>query len=420
MNKNYLTTTTGTGGRIKQFCEDFIVEEIGKDYKTELTYLPDKKTPEFDWDLFFENKNDSEQLLLDMEKFNLSTTSAINQISRFLRVSKRRIGYAGLKDKRAITVQKISIYEPNKERLKKLLFKNIKIYNPVWSEKRIDIGDLNQNRFTITVRQIKHLTKEELNNIFNDFKNQVDRTGIINYFGEQRFGGMRDITHKVGKLIIKRKYKEAILLYLTETHEFEIPEITKAREELKNELNYGKHAKSFPSKTGYESAILNYLARNPDDFLGAFKVLPKAIQYLFVHAYQSYLFNEIISERLKEGYGVEKIEGDTIINNELVIPLFGFESKISEKKAGEIEKRVLDKEGITLEDFYNKDHSVFSSKGDYRALITPVYDIKLHKIEEDSKNEDSLALTFSFILNKGNYATNLAKELIKPDYPKWC
>lgn len=424
MEFNYITTTKGTGGRIKQFCEDFIVEEIGRDYQTKLTYLPDKKVPEINWEEVFEKKEYNDQLLVDLEKINYSTVSAINEISRFLRTSKRRIGYAGLKDKRAITVQRISIFEPTKERISKLYFKNIKIYNPSWAKDRIDIGDLKQNRFTITVRRINGFSKEELNSLFLEFSNQINNTGLINYFGEQRFGGLRDITHKVGKLILQRNYKEAILLYLTDTQEFESEELTKKRQELKEDLDFGKHARDFPSKSGYESPILNYLAKHPEDYLGAFQVLPKAVQYLFIHAYQSYLFNEIITERIKKGFGVSKIEGDTILNGEIAIPLFGFASQFSEGVAGKIEHEILDKEGVSLSDFYNRDYSVFSSKGDYRPIRIPVYDLKLLEIKVDEKNQEefpeSLTLIFSFTLDKGNYATNLARELIKPTDPKWC
>lgn len=424
MEYKYITTTKGTGGRIKQFCEDFIVEEIGRDYSTKLTYLPDKNLPEIDWDKVFEAKEDNDQLIVDLEKFNYSTTSAINEISKFLRTSKRRIGYAGLKDKRAMTVQRISIFEPNKERISKLYFKNIKIYNPVWAKERIDIGDLKQNRFTITIRKIQEQSPEELKELYAEFSDQINKTGLINYFGEQRFGGLRDITHRVGKLIIQRNYKDAILLYLTETQEFENEEITKARQELKEDLNFGKHARRFPSRSGYESPILNYLSNHPEDYLGAFKVLPKAIQYLFIHAYQSYLFNEIISERIKRGFGIETIDGDTILNGEIATPLFGFSSQFSQGIAGEIEHYILDKEGINLQDFYNNDHSVFSSKGDYRPIRIPVYDLKLLDIGLDEKNQEdlsgSLFLSFSFTLDKGNYATNLARELIKPIDPKWC
>ena len=142
MDYRYVTDTKGLGGRIKQLPQDFIVEEIGEDYQTSVKYLPDKKIDTIDWEKIFENKEEGkDHLILDLEKHNLSTMQAISQMSRFLRLSKSRFGYAGLKDKRSISSQKISLYNPELERLSKFYFKDIKTYNPFWSSKKIDIGD---------------------------------------------------------------------------------------------------------------------------------------------------------------------------------------------------------------------------------------------------------------------------------------
>lgn len=413
MEFKYLTTTLPIGGRIKQICEDFLVEEIGKEYNTKITYLPDKRV-EVDWNQVYENRKEEKYLLVDLEKYNLSTTSAINDVSRYLRISKRKIGFAGLKDKRAITSQKISICDPPKERIEKFYYKNVKIYNPVWSNKEITIGDLEKNKFTLTVRNIQDHTKEDLKKLFLKFKEEIENSGLINYFGEQRFGGVRSITHKVGKLLLKRKYKEAVLLYLTETSPLEKEEIKIARTELKENLDFGKSAANFPVRDGYERQMLNHLAKYPTDFLGAIKVLPVSIQYLFIHAYQAYLFNELINERIKRGFTLKKIEDDTLNNGEIIYPLFGYESSFSNGVLGEIERDLFEKEEVNISEFYNKDHSVLSSKGEFRKIQISAYDLSLINIEEDDLNLGSLKLTFSFLLDKGNYATNLARELIKP------
>jgi tRNA pseudouridine13 synthase len=417
MQYRYLTNTPGIGGRIKKNYEDFIVEEIGVNYKTKLTYLPDKKVY-VDWKKIFEEKpEDKDYLYVDMEKSNVSTTTAIKRLSRFIHTSKKRINYAGLKDKRAISVQKISIYKPDYNRISKFYFKNIKIYNPEWKEDHINIGDLKQNNFKISIKDITGFSKKDLENIFSNFKKQIEEKGVINYFGEQRFGGLRDITHKVGKLILKREYKKAVILYLTKTFDLEREEISKARKALREDLNFKKHAANFPIRTGYETAIINYLANNEGDYLGAFKKLPKSIQYLFVHAYQSYIFNKIINKRIEYGYSTSKIDGDNIIDNKIQIPLFGYESKISPHIAGDIEREVLNEENISLFEFKNRDHSVFSSKGSYRPFLSKVYNLNLLDIKKEEDN--TLSLSFEFTLDKGQYATNVVRELIKPTTKAW-
>jgi tRNA pseudouridine13 synthase len=415
MNYKYITTKR-IGGRIKERSEDFLVEEIGKDYVTQINYLPDKKVF-VDWKEVFFKKENNNYLHVDLEKRGLSTTQAINDLSRFLRISQKKIGFAGLKDKRAITSQRISIYDPPKERISKFYYKNIKIYNPSFEEKEITIGDLKENKFIVTVRQIEK--QENLKKIIEEIITTVKKQGIINYYGEQRFGGIREITHRIGKLFLQRKYKEAVVLYLTETNDYEEEHIKKAREDLKD-LDYKKHAANFPIKAGFEKQLLNHLVNQPEDYLGAVKSLPKSIQYLFIHAYQSYLFNELINLRLEKGYGLEKIEGDKIIDNNIYLPIFGFETTFSQGKAGELERELLRKEEISLLDFKNQDCGTLSSKGEYRQLFSKVKNINIEEIEKDELHEDKLKLKISFVLEKGQYATNFLREIIKPEKKTWC
>ena len=234
MNFKYITTIPSLGGRIKQIPQDFRVSEVGVDYITSIKYLPDKKVEEIDWNSVFENKpKDKDYLIVDMEKINITTTSAINQLSRFIHVSRKKINYAGLKDKRSISSQRLSIYNPEKDRISKFLYKNIKVYNPFWSSEDITIGKLKANKFEITIRQIVDKSKDDIKKIIlEDFK-EIKEKSLINYFGEQRFGGIREITHRVGKLILMKRYKEAVILYLTSTSSYENQEIQDARNSLK-------------------------------------------------------------------------------------------------------------------------------------------------------------------------------------------
>jgi len=414
MDYRYITTTKGLGGRIKQLPQDFIVEEIGEDYITSIKYLPDKKIETIDWqDVFQKRKEGEDHLILDMEKHNVSTMHAISEMSRFLRLSKSRFGYAGLKDKRSISSQRISLYDPSVERLSKFYFKDIKTYNPSWSSKKIDIGDLKENKFIITIRQIDGFSKQEIIDIIEKAIFEINQKGLINYFGEQRFGGAREITAKVGKELLYKNYKEAVLLYLTSPSEYESEEMIFARKDILKNQDFKKWASSFPSKSGFEVTMLNHLANNPEDYLGAFKALSKSMQYLFLHAYQSFLFNEVINLRIDKGYSTQEIEGDKIIDGKINLQLFGYDSKFSEGIAGEVETELFKKEKIDFRHFFNRDYSVLSCKGDFRPLITFPRDLKLISVEEDELNIGQMMATVSFVLDKGQYATVLIRELIK-------
>lgn len=416
MEYNYLSKERPLGGRIKELPKDFIVQEIGSDYKTSVKYLPDKRIEEIDWKEVFKNKKEREDyLILDLEKHNVSTPKAISEMARFLRLSKSRISYAGLKDKRAISSQRISLYDPDVNRLSKFYFKDIKVYNPFWSSKKIDIGDLKENQFIITIRQIEDFSKEEIKEIIENVFKTINKDGLINYFGEQRFGGAREVTAKVGRELILKNYKDAVMLYLTHPSLYETDDVLLARKDILETEDFKKHASSFPLKSGFERAMLNHLANNPDDYLGCFKILSKSMQYIFIHAYQSYLFNEIINLRFKYGFKINKIPGDKIINGKVYLQLFGFNSSFQEERAGEIEREIFKKEGITFKDFFNKDYPVLSTKGDFRPIITFPRDLKIISIEEDDINVGQKMATISFTLDKGQYATVLLREIIKKE-----
>ena len=134
--KHYTTKSRGIGGQIKRRISDFIVREITRDGKT----LENKVFGE--WDGMREEKpvipalmpsehgmppesgsalrplaGGKEYMHLTMEKFNLDTNDALRRITRSLQVSPKRIGYAGMKDKRGITVQRISLWQPDLQKL---------------------------------------------------------------------------------------------------------------------------------------------------------------------------------------------------------------------------------------------------------------------------------------------------------------
>src|SRR3989339_538720 len=197
----YFTTTQGIGGRIKKRIADFRVSEIGVDgKKCEIKIFTDteKVETEKQWP---ENTEEKEHLHLTLEKYNTDQNNAIRMITRHLRTSRKRLGYAGMKDKRAITAQRISIWKPEYERVKEFRSRYVDLRDAEWGSERIELGDLKGNAFEITIREIA-LEKEGLEKRILDFFKQAEN-GVPNYFGEQRFGGIRQVTHLVGKEFIE-------------------------------------------------------------------------------------------------------------------------------------------------------------------------------------------------------------------------
>ncbi|MEI7960959.1 MAG: tRNA pseudouridine(13) synthase TruD [archaeon] len=416
MEEIFFTKTLPLKGRVKQRYTDFIVEEVLEDrYVCKVERFTKKWEEREIKNIKIPARANEEHLILELEKINTDTISALALIARGINVSKKRIGYGGLKDKRAVTCQRISIYMPNEGLVEKFGVKGIEIRNPRWSEKRTELGDLLGNQFTITIRDITG-SEEEIQKILTDFIEQANK-GVPNFFGNQRFGGKRMITHKVGKLLLTGKFEDAMMLYLTDTYEEEKEDIKNARINLAKTGDIKNALKEYPFDARSERAILNHLARYPKDYAGAFGTLPKKIRYLFTHAYQSDLFNKILTERIRKyrDKALEEINGDVLIDKIPAIILPGFESTYAQGEAGELEKKILENEEANFEDFKTTKMSELSSKGERKPLKLIPENFKILKIMPDEFNEGKMSTTISFFLSKGNYATTVLRELMKEE-----
>jgi len=367
--------------------------------------------------LDLEKKYNGKHLCLKVKLFNWETNRFVKILSKNLGISRHRIKFAGNKDKRGITIQYFCIL--NYQEKINIDLKDAEILEEFRSDEEINIGDLYGNKFKIIVRDAQcdrriNNIEEELNGIFP------------NFFGVQRFGASRPITHIVGKFIIEGRYDEAVRYYIGFPSAFDEDEGRKiffenmdAREAIKN---IGKNA-------SYERAMLNYLIKNEGDYVGALKQLPKNLLLLFVHGYQSYIFNKILSKRLEIGVDVQvgdivmKVDESGLPTQEFVkvtnfniekirrlidrkkayvsTILFGYNSNFSSGVQGEIEKKVIAEEGIDKKMFHIKDIPELSSKGRRRNIIAPII------------NYSRKDCIFQYTLHRGSYATSLMREFMK-------
>ncbi len=411
---SYSTSCAGIGGKIKLRYSDFIVEEIAQDGRIAKVerFLKEGALDNPTKIIVPENPEKKDFLHTDMEKFNSDVPFCIKRLTRYLQLSQKRIGYAGLKDKRAITCQRISIFQPPAERLQEFSSKLMDLRNAEWGSERIEIGSLKGNLFTITIRAIELEEKETRKRILNFFA-EAKSNGIANFFGEQRFGGIRQITHRVGREFVKGNIEGAVMLYLTGQAEKEEDAVKSARKNLSETRDFARAVKEFPDKYRFERAIIHHLCKNPNDFVNAFGKLPKSIRFLFTHAFQSHLFNRIIEERLKQGFGLKQVEGDILEDGIPTAALFGFESKLAEGKAGEIERKILAEEELELKDFFVKQMPEMSSKGGRKKIALQLHEPELLEISADEFNEGKIKAVVRFGLDKGNYATTVLAELMK-------
>lgn len=123
-------------------------------------------------------------LVLKVKKTNCDTWELIDRISKFLNVYSNEIGYAGLKDKRATTTQYITIPKKYSKEIKLFRHKKIEIEETYLHNSKLNIGDLEGNRFKINLHNVE---VSDVNHIQKIIK-IISKDGMPNYFGYQRFG----------------------------------------------------------------------------------------------------------------------------------------------------------------------------------------------------------------------------------------
>jgi tRNA pseudouridine13 synthase len=408
----YITDSSGCGGVLRSSSEDFVVDEVYE----ELSY------------------EGGRYLVLEVEKKDWDTHHLIREMSRQLRISQKRFGWAGTKDKRAVTSQRISIMNLDESELQRITLPDLKIKVLGRTNRSVGLGDLLGNRFRIKIRELGCST-DPIGCMARITKEIQEHKGVPNYFGVQRFGEARPVTHRVGEALVRGKIEEAVFTYLAMPFPGELESTREARRKLWENRDVAVALKSFPGYLHYEVAMLNYLVSHPGDYAGSFGVLSPNLRRLFVHAYQSYLFNKILSRRLSTGLSLNRaIEGDVVCfaRNDLpdmgklqavtdenldavnrlidrnrayvTLPLIGFESSLAKGAEGEIERAVLQEESTVPEDFRITANPDLGSRGTRRAALL--------KVSPQVRVEEGVA-ELEFFLPAGSYATVVLREYMK-------
>ncbi|MFH1237851.1 MAG: tRNA pseudouridine(13) synthase TruD [archaeon] len=389
---------TVTPAKIKFQVEDFIVEEIGDNWICKISKeFTQNLTPDLTG---LDLNNPREFLWCEMEKQNIDHLQAIKELARLIGKGVDAIGYAGTKDKKAWTSQRISIFQPNIEKIKTFHHPNIILKNFKWNKRKIKMGYLEANHFKITLRDID---KKEAIKISSSIRK---KNWFPNYFGTQRFGSLRGNNVKIGKLILKRKFDEAVWTILTDVGN-EQSEVISARKKLKQEKDFSAAEKYFPPYLKLEKQILFYLTKNPEDFLGAIKKAERKNILMFIHSVQSKIFNDILEQALEERMDFTKEGQKSCL-------LMGYKTRFFNGRLGEIEQKVLADHDLKLEDFDIREIPYLRIKGSFRKAITEVKDLKV-ETAEDEKFSNSKKIILEFTLPSGVYATTFLENFFSLD-----
>ena len=407
----FITNTSGTGGKIRQSNEDFFVDEVP-------LQLPTGEGP---------------NIWMHIEKNGRTTLDVVLDIARSLHISRKRTGFAGMKDRSAITRQWLCISNITIEELPNFdeVLHNVKILEITPNQKKLRMGQLKGNKFKINIKNTNdpQNDKERAEEVLESLK----ITGVPNYYGYQRFGKVRSTTHLVGKCLVEGNVKKAVDTYIGNPNDDEHSQPYQARQ-LYDEGKLEEAYNIMPKSMRYEKSMIKELMISKEkhdnltekDYIRAIESLPKPLKRMFVNAYESYLFNKIVNERAKIGINTY-YDGDIVIDSEQhwvheinketiqqdydnftlnpTAPLLGSKVPLAEGKQGKIEQKVISEEKIEKESFACPKTPKLGSNGVRRSLRFKIEDTHVEKIED--------GICVEFFIPRGCYATAVLREIMK-------
>ncbi|CAG7834160.1 unnamed protein product [Allacma fusca] len=252
-------------------------------------------------------------------KEGMETSDAIMFIAKKLRLQPNLITYCGTKDKRAKTTQRICISNVDSRRLIDIskITKQVKLGNFEYQNSHLSLGSLKGNHFRILLKNVQGPTPTEapLDELICQAMDNLKQNGFINYYGLQRFGSYDVPTQEIGKALLQNKWDRVFdLLLRPKPKEPEF--MTHAKKIWFAERDSVKIIKLLPNwHRSIESNLFYGLSRHYDqkDYVSAFMRIPRNVRLLYVHAFQSYLWNHLATFRVQKG--LQPIVGDVVYAN---------------------------------------------------------------------------------------------------------
>ncbi len=402
----YLTLGAPCHARAKSSDEDFRVEEYvaieGLSSEEKAGYYP----------------------LYRVQKHSIDTLHMARELSGILR---SRVSYGGLKDKRAVSIQYVTPTSKRSQRPPEVTTDRFSARLIGFVPKPISRGAIVGNRFEVTLRDCC----PEVGQRADDTLQLASERMLPNFYGLQRFGTSGPGTHRVGKAIVKREFDEAVSLILFEARPGDDGQTLAAKEAFRAD-RYEEGLGLLSRAQDVESRVARSLSRNPGDWVKALRAIPVSLRRLYVEAYESSIFNETLSEAIARREDISKprpgdnwavVSDDGMVTSAVhgvkeapdidgspMVQLVGYATRDYGSRFDACINMVLEGEGIRAQDFYVKEMQEVSAEGGFR---------RPHMAIKDSSCfvKDGTAF-LKFTLARGQYATVLLREIIKPSDPE--
>ena len=380
----YSTNFPGTKGKIKQRNEDFVVREI----------ISEKASNTI--------TEDNGLAVYILRKNGIDTTHALHDVEKRFGLVLRALG---LKDSNAITEQYVQAKTVSRS-LEHIEGINYSLRRIGFTKKPISKQDMLGNKFKI-----------KISDLINDVSHFNEHDKILNFFGYQRFGSKRPITHLVGKAIIQKNYQKAIDFLLNYSSKYDTAENNHYRKLISERKSDSEIIDQLPKSMDIEISVLRGLSKSNDQKI-AIREIPLQMRRFYIQAYQSYIFNRTLSMAFEyEDDLFNPQENDVCydrtnklgkyqneIDQRLTVPLVGH-SYFKKTRFDYYIQKILEQEEISPSSFFIKDFQEISIDGGFRNASVRC---------DGFQASDNM---IEFQLSRGSYATIVIREILKPNEP---
>jgi tRNA pseudouridine13 synthase len=389
-------------GAIKRRLQDFQVEEVA-------AYAP---------------CGSGDHVYAYVEKTGVTTRQAVLALGRALGVPPARIGAAGRKDARGIARQMLSVEGVKPSQVQALALPGVRIIDVARHRSKLRPGSLLGNRFTIRLRETPTDREADVRRVLEC----LARRGVPNYFGPQRFG-MRGDTWDVGRLLVAGDFAAAAALVVGRPAPEDPLPVRRVRA-LAAEGRYSEAAGAWPRGFADCARLCRSLAATRGDARRALLRLDRSVLGFYVSAYQAWLFNRVLAERLPTFDHV--LAGDIAHSHASGLcvrvldpaseqpradrfeisptgPIVGFAMPTPQDQAGAIEARSLAEAGCSPDGLPRS--GPLTCVGARRPFRFPLDQLRLEPATDDAGR----SLDLSFTLPPGCYATAVLREICKSE-----